>query len=257
MDSIREHIYGINPVYLALTRNAGSRKIYRLLLNRDRKKTDRINRIKDICLKENIQIQELGKKEFESFARNSFSGDFEASQGIALEASPYNYYDLDHYIESGFSQKSYLVMLDGVTDVGNFGAIIRNCSAFGADGLIIAKKRSVQVTGRVDKVSAGALEGVRVFRVANLVRTIKNLKESSYWVYGSESEKGKAEDIEKVSLAFPLLLVMGSEEKGISRLVARNCDYLVNIGMSDNMESLNVSVASGIILNRVYREIGK
>jgi len=253
----REYIYGVNPVYLTLTKNAGNRKIYRLFLNSSRKKTDRIVQITDICLKRKIEILRQDKKDFESFVQTQLNRDFESSQGIALEVSPYNYHDLDQYIKSGIPAHSYLVMLDGVTDVGNFGSIIRNCAAFGAEGLIIAKNRSVQVTGRVDKVSAGALERVKVFRVTNLVQAIKRLKKSGFWIYGSESEKDKAADIEKAQMAFPLVLVMGSEQKGISRLVAQNCDYLINISISPGMESLNVSVASGIILYRIYRELEK
>ena len=253
----REFIYGINPVYLAVVENAGNRKIYRLYLNRDRKKTDQISWLKHKCLKENIEIMELDKRGFRNFASKNLGCDYEHTQGIVLEASAYNYHHLEGYISKGITPRSYLVMLDGITDVGNFGSVVRNCRAFGADGLIISKNRSVQVTGRADKVSAGALEGVKVIRVTNLVRAIRKLKESGFWIYGTETKKGRAEDICRVEWAFPLVIIMGSEQKGLSRLVGENCDFFINIGMSSGTDSLNVSVASGITMHKIYEEILK
>ncbi len=252
----REYVYGTNSVYMAIAKNAGNRKIYRLFLNKQRKKTDSTSWIKHQCLKRDIEIQEMDKNTFESFASEKLGDAGACSQGIVLEVSPYHYYNLSQYMNAGLTKKSYLVMLDGITDVGNFGSIIRNCSAFGAQGIVIAKNRSVQLTAKVNKVSAGALEGVKVFRVTNLVRAIDRVKEAGFWVYGAAA-KGQAEHLEKVQWAYPALVVLGSEKKGLSRLVAKNCDHLVHIPMSTRMESLNVSVASGIILYTMYRGLQK
>ncbi len=251
----REYIYGVNPVYLTVTKNAGKRKIYSLYLNSERKPTETITEIKQACQDKKIPILGLDKKLFLDFIRDRVAAGYDTSQGIAAEVSPYNYHSLDHYLDQQITPGSFLVMLDGITDVGNFGSIIRNCAAFGADGLAISKKRSVQVTAKAAKTSAGALEGVEVFRVPNLVGAIKKLKESGFWIYGAEAEKTRSTGIGEAQWNFPLVLVMGSEQKGLSRLVAKNCDYLINVEMTTDMESLNVSVASGIILYRIYREV--
>ncbi|MCG9479038.1 MAG: 23S rRNA (guanosine(2251)-2'-O)-methyltransferase RlmB [Actinomycetia bacterium] len=251
-DRNREYVYGNNAVMAVLDTNAGNRKIYKLFIKKNKKRSPIIKSITDLCRKKNVQVIEQDGHRFDSYFEPHLSRlDLESAQGIILEVSPYNYYDLDHYLNSQTTGKSFLIMLDGVTDVGNFGSVLRNCSAFGADGIIVAKNRSVQVNQRVAKTSAGALEKVRVFRVTNLARTMEKLKDNQFWVYGSQVEN--AESIQKAPLNFPLVMVMGSEFKGISALIAKKCDYLVRIDMSQNIQSLNVSVASGIIMYWIYK----
>jgi 23S rRNA (guanosine2251-2'-O)-methyltransferase len=142
--------------------------------------------------------------------------------------------------------------------MGNFGSIIRNCRAFGFTGIIISKKRSVTLNRKVSKISAGALEGVSIFRVPNLAMTIKKLKSAGFWIYGTTLEKDtKVQGLGETDFVFPMALVMGSEDRGMSRIVAENCDVLVSIDLTGRMQSLNVSVASGIILHHIqekYRE---
>lgn len=249
-----ELIYGNNAVLAVLTSNAGRRKVYRLFLTGSKKKTPVIKNILSLCQKKKIQIVEQDKNTFElNITRSLSRRDLESTQGIALEVSSYNYYQLDNYLQSGHSPKRFLVMLDGITDVGNFGSIIRNVSAFEADGIIIGKNRSAQVNQRVTKTSAGALENTRVFRVTNLARSLQKLKDNGFWIYGSEVEGSIP--MKEVPLAFPLVIVLGSEGKGISNLTAKMCDYLVKIDMSNNIQSLNVSVASGILMHWVYQEM--
>lgn len=172
-----------------------------------------------------------------------------STQGIVAQVSNYSYADLDYDLKELSLKKGLLLMLDKITDVGNFGSILRNCSAFGADGVIITKNRSVEATVRVSKISSGAMEEVKIYNVINLSKTIELLKEKNFWIYGTSSSAGKntlsAGDTEYV---FPAAVVFGSEGKGIGKLVESKCDFLVTIEMYGSMQSLNVSTSSGIML---------
>ncbi len=255
-----EYISGINPVYSLVTENAGRRKIYRVIINSQRKKDSRIRNIIAGAKSKNIEIGELSPEEFYNIS-NGIAG----AQGILAAASPYNYAELDDYLSSekegrtpGGKSKSRLVILDGVTDVGNFGSIIRNCSAFGFEGIIVSKRRSVALNERVSKISAGALEKVKVFRVVNIVRAIKKLKDTGFWIYGTTLDiSPEVKYLEEVDFTFPMALVLGSEDKGMSRLVSDSCDIMITIKLSGGIQSLNVSVASGIILYKAQEQIGK
>ncbi len=252
-----EYIYGVNPVYSAVTANAGRRKIYRIIIKKERKKDLRIQKIINEAEKKNIEIAELESAQF-----SDISGGDINSRSVGAMVSPYNYSSLDDYLNtvSGIdnTDRSRLIILDGVTDAGNFGSIIRNCHAFGFDGIIIPERRSVAVNERVSKISAGALEEVLVFRVVNIVRTIKELKNRGFWIYGTTLDiDSRVGYLNEVNFTFPMALVMGSEDKGISRLVKDNCDFMISIKLSGRMQSLNVSVASGIILYKVQEQIEK
>lgn len=255
-----EYISGINPVYSLVTENAGRRKIYRVIINSQKKKDSRIRNVIAGVKSKNIEIEELNPEEF-----YDISDGVAGVQGILAVVSPYNYAELDDYLTSEEAgriprgkSKGRLVILDGVTDVGNFGSIVRNCSAFGFEGIIVSKRRSVALNERVSKISAGALEKVKVFRVVNTVRTIKKLKDTGFWVYGTTLDiNPEVKYLEEIDFAFPMALVLGSEDKGMSRLVSDNCDIMITIKLSGGIQSLNVSVASGIILHKVQEQIGK
>jgi 23S rRNA (guanosine2251-2'-O)-methyltransferase len=247
----REFLYGINPITTLLEANSGRRRIYNIIISGSRKSDSRIEGIKRIARGKGIDVSIIPPGDFKDMAPG-----IEKTQNIMAEVSPYNAPDLDDYLKAG--PGSRLVILDRVTDVGNFGSIVRNCRAFGFDGIIIARDRSVSPGSRISAISAGALEGVRVFRVTNLVRAIKQRKSSGFWIYGTTLEKDKkVQDLEAADFAFPMALVLGSEDRGMSRLVTENCDFLISINLTGSMQSLNVSVAGGIILYRIqekYRE---
>jgi 23S rRNA (guanosine2251-2'-O)-methyltransferase len=252
-----EYIYGINPVYSLIVTNAGRRKIYSIIIDRGRRKDLKIKRIIEGAKKNKIEVLELVSDKFGDIC----SGDI-SSQGIGARVSPYNYLNLDDYLNklSAVENKSRsrLIILDGVTDAGNFGSIIRNCHAFGFDGIIIPERRSVTVNERVSKISAGALEEVLIFRAVNIVRTIKELKNRGFWIYGTTLDiDSRVSYLNEVNFTFPMAIVMGSEDRGISRLVKDNCDFMISIRLSGRMQSLNVSVASGIILYKVQEQIEK
>ena len=246
-----EYLSGINPIFSLVTKNAGQRKIYEIILNRKRKKRPKIQNIITIAQNKNINITELEPDSF-----NGLSSENVNSQGICARVSPYNYGDLEQYLSKETCGKGRLVILDGVTDVGNFGSIIRNCNAFDFEGIIIPKRRSASINEKVSSISAGALEEIKVFRVVNIVRVIKELKNKGFWIYGTTLDMTlDVKSLDEVSFTLPLAIVLGSEDRGISRLAGVNCDIMISIRLSGSIQSLNVSVASGIILYRIQEQI--
>ncbi len=239
-----EYIYGINAITTLLEINAGHRKIYEIIISDRRKQDRRIQKIFKLASKKELKVIIAGEQDFKRLA-----GEEKSIQNIIARVSAYNPGDMDHYLENNIHPGSRLMILDGITDIGNFGSIIRNCRAFGFDGIILPKKRSVSLNRKVSKISAGALEGISIFMVTNLTRAIKKLKAAGFWIYGTTLERDKKVlDIADTDFVFPLALVMGSEDKGISRIVTDNCDVLVSVCLTGKMQSLTVSVASGIIL---------
>jgi 23S rRNA (guanosine2251-2'-O)-methyltransferase len=139
-----------------------------------------------------------------------------------------------------------LVMLDGVEDPHNLGAIIRTANAAGADAVLIPERRAAGLTDTVAKASAGALEYVPVVRIGNVTNTLEELKKQGFWIYGLD-ERGP-EDYDRVEFNTPTVLVLGGEGKGVHQIVRNHCDVLVRIPMAGEISSLNVSVAAGIVL---------
>jgi 23S rRNA (guanosine2251-2'-O)-methyltransferase len=246
-----EYLSGINPVFSLVTRNAGRRKIYEIFISRNRKKGPRIRNIIAEAKRKDINIIEIGTDRFRKLSfKNSIS------QGICARVSPYNYCDLEQYLSKENHNKGKLIILDGVTDMGNFGSIIRNCAAFDFEGVIIPKRRSVSINEKLSSISAGALEEIKVFRVVNIVRAIKQLKERGFWIYGTTLDLTPGvKYLNNIDFVFPLAVVFGSEDRGISRMVGLNCDVMLSIRLGGTIQSLNVSVASGIILYRIQEQI--
>ena len=141
-------------------------------------------------------------------------------------------------------------MLDGLEDPHNLGAILRTCDALEVDGVIIGKNRSVGLTPTVAKVSTGAIDYVRVAQVTNLSRTLDDLKKQGFWVVGCDLDN--SQDYRAIDYNMPLVIVIGSEGFGISRLVKKNCDMNVVLPMNGHVTSLNASVATAVILYQVY-----
>ena len=139
-------------------------------------------------------------------------------------------------------------MLDHLEDPHNIGAIIRTCEALGVEGIIIPNDRCASINATVVKTSAGAIEYIPIIRVVNLVQTIKKLKDKGYWIIGTDME---GEDYTTIDYKMPVCLIIGNEGKGISKLVADNCDYMASIPMKGKINSLNASVSLGIILSEI------
>jgi 23S rRNA (guanosine2251-2'-O)-methyltransferase len=164
--------------------------------------------------------------------------------GIAAEIAGFLYAELEEWIR-GLPETARAFLLDGVTDPQNLGAILRSAFAFGFDGVILPADRSCPVTGAVFRSSAGAAAHLPVVQVGNLVRAIERLQESGFWLYAAEGADGK--EISDFRPAKRTAVVMGSEEKGVRRLAREKCDGTLRIGMAPGVDSLNVSVAAGII----------
>jgi 23S rRNA (guanosine2251-2'-O)-methyltransferase len=143
-------------------------------------------------------------------------------------------------------------MLDEIQDPHNVGAILRTAECSGLNGVIITKHNSATITSTVTKVSAGATEHLKIRQVNNLSQTIDELKEKGFWIVGSSLENAK--NYTEVDFKIPLALIVGNEEKGIRKLTASKCDFLVKIPMSGKIQSLNVSVATGILLFEILRQ---
>ena len=251
----QELLYGLNTVLSLLKHNAGKRKIFEIIIDPGRKESHRTNEIVSEASIKKIPIREIDAKTYINASKTDTDEvilkekNIITDQGIFARVSGYNYSDLDNDIETSLDKNSILVILDGITDVGNFGSILRNCSAFGVSGVIIPKRRSVESNPRLSKISSGALEEVKIYRVANLVRTIEKLKKNRFWIYGTTLGKGsKVKDADKIDYLFPLAIVFGSEDRGMHLLVEKSCDFLVRIKMYGVMQSLNVATSSGIFL---------
>ncbi len=173
-------------------------------------------------------------------------------QGIAAKAAVHEYSDIDDMLslaaEKG--EKPFLIICDEIEDPHNLGAIIRSADACGAHGVIIPKRRGVSLTYAVGKVSAGAVEYVPVARVSNLAQTIDSLKEKGLWIYGADMD---GERWDSVKYDGAVALVIGSEGRGISRLIKEKCDFIVSLPMRGRINSLNASVAAGILMYEVVK----
>ena len=236
-----EVIYGKNSLLETIRSNASSIiKIY--LLKEDQ---DVLGLIKDKNLYKVVNKDVFNKILKENNITNV------NHQGMMVLVKEYQYYDLDNIISS--DNDSLVVMLDGLEDPHNLGAIIRTCEISGVSGVIIPKNRSVKVTPTVEKVSTGATRYVKVAQVTNLVNTIEKLKEKGYWIVGAEAGSAST-NYWKVDYQMKVCLIIGSEGKGISRLVKEKCDYLVEIPMWGKVNSLNASVSCGILIYEIRRQ---
>ena len=173
--------------------------------------------------------------------------------GVEADVSPVRYRDFDFLLEKALKTSGVLVLLDSVQDPQNLGAVIRNAAFFGCSGVVIPKRRSAQVNDTVVKTSAGAAFHIDVSRVSNLASSIKKLKKYGFLVIGAEPD-GK--DIEKIQFEFPLAIVIGGEDEGISKPVRKQCDGLVSIPSHGKISSLNLSCASAILLYDIRRRVG-
>ena len=175
-------------------------------------------------------------------------------QGIVAQVSPYEYQELSELIDraKAASSEPVIVMAEGLSDPHNLGAIIRTSEAIGVRGLILPQRRAVGITSTVMKVAAGALETFPVARVVNLNRALEELKQAGFWIYGTSATA--EQPLYTVKFGGAIVLVVGSEGQGLSRLVEQGCDVLVSIPLVGQTPSLNVSVATGMALYEIYRQ---
>ena len=202
----------------------------------------------NLAKKNNVLVKKVSEIEI-----NNLIGKGKPHQGIVGEITEYNYSSLEDIINYKNNCKyPLIIMLDGLEDPHNLGAILRTADATSANGIIIPKNRSVSLSDTVAKVSTGAIEYVKVCQVANLTQTLNILKEKGYWVVALELAEGAVE-YTKVKYDMPVVLIVGSEGKGISRLVLEQADYKVYLPMSGHVNSLNASVSASIMLYEINK----
>jgi 23S rRNA (guanosine2251-2'-O)-methyltransferase len=236
-------LYGINTVTEALKARARAFEWVGVAKERN---DIRLKRIIDECRKIGVPVRVMTRMELDEVA---VAG---AHQGVVAVTTAKQYADLDDLVAARRGEHSLIVVLDGIEDPHNLGAILRTADAAGADGIVIPERRSAAVTGAVAKVSAGASEHLPVAKVTNISRAIEDLKEKDLWVVGLDERGEKTYDA--VDYKMHCAVVLGAEGKGLHDLVRRHCDFLVSIPMLGKVPSLNVSVAAGVVLYEVVRQ---
>jgi len=237
-------IYGINPLWEAIKSNP--QEILRISVVPGRK-GEQILKILEESARFSIPVVDVERAKLDRLAGSG------VHQGIVGTIRPYAYVDLDEILQNAQEtiNGQIVVILDSITDPQNLGAIIRTAHCFGAAGVIIPQDRSASVTPTVVKASAGAARHVLVTMVPNLSRTIDKLKEKGFWVYGTDAGAGL--DPSTATFAGKIALVMGSEGQGLRDLIRKKCDFLLSIPMIGKIGSLNVSVATGIVMHEIFR----
>ena len=231
-------VYGKNPVIEAIR----AKKALKVFLTNNFNDQKIIALIKD----SNIAISNVSPNEMDKMANGG------VHQGIAAELKPYQTVSLEEIIAKAKKKdKKIIVMLDGIEDPHNLGAILRSADVFEAAGIILPKHNSVSLNATVAKTSAGAINYVPVSVVNNLNQAIKTLKDEGYWVVATDGSATIS--YSSIKYDFPVVVVIGSEGKGVSPLVLKNSDYIVKIPQYGHVNSLNASVAAGILLAEVHK----
>jgi 23S rRNA (guanosine2251-2'-O)-methyltransferase len=231
---VQEVIYGVRPVVEAL--KSRRRKVFEVL-----------DAVGDEGVKKaagGVPVRKVSRSRVEELARGG------VHQGVAARVGPYPYSGLEEVLSG---PDPLVLVLDGVTDPRNLGAVLRAADGAGASGVVIPKDRAVGVTPVAVKASAGASEHARVARVTNLRRAIDRMKEAGLWVYAAEAGGTSHTGLD---LSGPVALVLGSEGRGVRRLVREGCDGAVSVPMLGAVESLNVSVAAAVLLYEARRQRG-
>lgn len=241
-------IFGRKPIIEAIT--AGKRFDKILLLKGAT--GDEIKTIQNLARQSETPVQNVPKEKLESVARKYSKFKEPNHQGVLGFLSMIDYYSLDDVMNKALSsgKNPLFVVLDGVTDVGNFGAIARSAECLGADAIVVPAQGAAQINAEAMKASAGALNKILVCREKSLLTAIKFLKASGVKVFGADM---KGEDVSNLDWNIPAAIVLGSEGYGISSEILKQCDTKVSIPMSGTTESLNVSVSAGIILYEAAR----
>ena len=229
------YIFGKNVAKETLENN---KKVLKAIVSKDFSDKSIISMLE----KKNINIEYVSKFDIDKIVSGNH-------QGIVLSVPDYKYCDLDELL---VNDKPFIVILDHLEDPHNFGAIIRTCEAAGVDGIIIPKDRSVSVNSTVMKTSAGALNNMKICMVTNLNRCIDELKDKGIWIVGTDMTDSVSYD--SIDYDMPVAIIIGSEGFGISRLVREKCDFVVNIPMKGKVNSLNASVAAGILIYKIFEK---
>lgn len=243
-----EILFGINSVYEAL--KADRRKILSLYIayEKSKKLAHRIQLILDLANKKGILITKTTNSEIASMVEG------QRHQGVVAVVTLYPFVNIEDILQTPkkSSLKPFLLLLDGVEDPNNFGAIVRTALCVGVDGVIMLRDRAVPPTPSVSRASAGALEHIKIAKVTNMVNTISKLKKKEFWIAGLDV-KGDCVLFD-MDFKVPLAVVIGGEDRGIRPLVKKHCDFLISIPQMGNFNSLNASVAGAVVMYEVLRQ---
>jgi 23S rRNA (guanosine2251-2'-O)-methyltransferase len=241
----REILYGFHPVMEALA--AGRRTIHALMVDRTIP-TDRQRQLVDMAKQRHIVWHAHTAEQIRALCGS------DQHQGIAASVSTLPLDSLEAIFRSALPAEGgpLLVLLDGIVDPHNLGAIVRTAHCVGADAMVVPKDRAVGATPTVSKISAGALEHMRLCQVTNLAGSMQWLKKQGVWVAGLTMQADQT--IFQADFKGPLALVIGGEEKGLRRLVRQYCDYLVSIPQQGRVDSLNASAAAAVVLYEAFRQ---
>jgi 23S rRNA (guanosine2251-2'-O)-methyltransferase len=241
-------LYGVNPVREALV-GEGRKPLELLTIGTDR--SARQEELLTLARQRQVKISYRERRELDRLAGHSHH------QGVLLRLDPFSYCDFSELLAAwqNSGRPAFFLLLDGITDPHNLGAILRSAEVAGCQGVILAKDRSCPVTPVVEKTAAGALAHLPLCQVTNLSRTIEDLKKAGIWCYGLAGEEG-AQQLFSTDLTGNLALVIGSEGKGLRPNVRLHCDGLLAIPMRGRVGSLNASVAAAVALFEVVRQGG-
>ncbi|WP_010284980.1 23S rRNA (guanosine(2251)-2'-O)-methyltransferase RlmB [Bacillus timonensis] len=238
-----DYIIGKNPVIEALKSERDVNKIWIA----EGSNKGQMNQITSLAKEGNVLVQFVPKKKIDQMVEGNH-------QGVVAQVAAYEYAEVDDIfaVAQKREEAPFIILLDELEDPHNLGSILRTADAVGAHGVIIPKRRAVGLTATVAKASTGAIEYIPVARVTNLARTIDELKDRGVWIVGTDA-KGK-EDYRNIDGKMPIGLVIGSEGKGMGRLVKEKCDFLLRLPMKGKVTSLNASVAASLLMYEVYRK---
>lgn len=244
-------IWGIHPVEEALT--ACPQAIREIIIDKKDRAGRRLEQIVELAQKNKIPVSALPEKVRAGLGKPDESSEYESSQGVSarIHLPILALEDLMSKVQN-VSGAPLLLALDSIQDPHNLGAIIRSAVAAGVNGIILPKDRSASITGTVIKTSAGSVFHIDICRVTNLVSSFKVLKKSGFWIFGTTIDA--SQPIYDTDLTVPACIVIGSEGKGLRPLVAEQCDLNISIPMQSALDSLNASVAAGIILFEIVRQ---
>ncbi len=226
---------------------AQKRRVHEIWISADLQGTDAVDDIEAIAAANRVPITYVARKRLEATART------DAPQGVLAHAAPIPEADITAYLRPGRTRNAFLVAVDGVTDPGNLGAIVRSCDGAGVDAVIVPRHRAVHVTPTVAKASAGAVEHVPIAVVSGLPTTLQRCRDAGIWVVGLDDAADRSL-FELGDLAIEsICLVLGAEGAGLSRLVRERCDMIVSIPMRGRLSSLNVSAAAALATYEIAR----
>jgi 23S rRNA (guanosine2251-2'-O)-methyltransferase len=240
-----DYLYGFHPVREGLR---GRRQPLELFVV-DGVVNERVQKLLELAAERKVPVRRRQKADLDRLAGQPHH------QGVVLSIEPFAYCDLEELLAEwrNSGRPAFFLLLDGITDPHNFGAILRNADAAGCHGVIVAKDRSCPVSGVVDKTSAGAVEHLPICQVTNLGRTIEQLKTAGVWVYGLSGDK-EGKPLYAEALTGSVALVIGAEGEGLRHLTRQLCDGLLAIPMSGRVASLNAASASAVALFEVVRQ---